>query len=659
MFGQGVAGPLVTPGTTGCSECADLRLLMADTDRHAMFKFKMQFSSRRTAVRDTFAGRSGLRHLATILAAEVRQVLSGGERRREEDWATAGDSMGGDGRATAGDSVSGDGWAADGERPNEERWATPADGANTEDPMSGGAVMGLSQHVLILNLQTLDASRHFILPDGMCPVCGWVPDDSAEAAVVSLQPTPKPSLDGFRTKSLSQLDERLECDYLDYNCGLFNGKAQDLITPFAAVSVNLPLLVGNEGTSGRSDAYDECEWIAILEGLERYCGLQPRGKRTVVYDSYANLKHDALNPITVGLHAPEQYERSDFPFERYHPDAEFGWVWGYSLTADRPILVPERLAYYSLGRQGGFVYETSNGCALGGSLVEAIFHGILEVVERDAFLMTWYAKLPLPRIDMTSTTDVKLQWMIDRIRTAAGYDLHFYNATMENNIPTVFVVAKNRRTHGLNLLCSAGAHVDPMRAIKSAVHETAGMLLRFDEKLAAHRDAYLKMLADSTYVRGMEDHSMLYGLPEAEPRLSFLLEEHKSGLPEGRQSVGHDGRRRVAGGVDGHKRVQELSTFLQSDSKNMDLTDDLKDLLAVFRKLKQDVIVVNQTSPEIQKNGLYCVKVLIPGMLPMTFGHHLTRLEHLDRVIDVPMQLGYLNRRLTRADINPFPHPFP
>ncbi len=71
------------------------------------------------------------------------------------------------------------------------------------------------------------------------------------------------------------------------------------------------------------------------------------------------------------------------------------WVWGYSFLKERPILIPELLAYYSLGYEEGFVYETSNGCALGGSLEEAIFYGIMEIVERDSFLMTWYAELAL------------------------------------------------------------------------------------------------------------------------------------------------------------------------------------------------------------------------------------------------------------------------
>ncbi len=40
---------------------------------------------------------------------------------------------------------------------------------------------------------------------------------------------------------------------------------------------------------------------------------------------------------------------------------------------NRPLLVPESIAYYSLGHRDAFVYETSNGCAIGGSLEEAIF----------------------------------------------------------------------------------------------------------------------------------------------------------------------------------------------------------------------------------------------------------------------------------------------
>ncbi|TXK91315.1 bacteriocin biosynthesis protein SagD, partial [Parageobacillus sp. SY1] len=452
-------------------------------------------------------------------------------------------------------------------------------------------------------------------------------------ARISLQPSPKISADSYRCRPIEELKEVLIKDYLDYRTGLLNGKMHNFALPFADVVVNMPMFIGDEGVAGRTHSYEVSELTAILEGLERYCGIEPRGKRTVIHDSYRNLKDQALNPVRAGVHAKEQYARPDFPFKPFDPDRPMNWVWGYSFLQERPILVPELLAYYSLGGGDGFVYETSNGCALGGSLEEAIFHAILEVVERDSFLMAWYAQLPLPRLDLRSANDKELQLMVDRVRAVAGYDLYFFNSMMEHGIPSVWAVAKNRKQKGLNLICAAGAHPDPIRAVKSSIHELAGMMLVLDEKLEANRKKYEKMLHDPLLVRQMEDHGMLYGLPEAEERLQFLLDDHRP--------------------------LRTFEEEFKQQTKNADLTDDLRVILQKFRRLNLEVIVVDQTTPVIKRNGLYCVKVLIPGMLPMTFGHHLTRVTGLERVLRVPMELGYTTKPLTLEQLNPHPHPFP
>ena len=255
----------------------------------------------------------------------------------------------------------------------------------------------------------------------------------------------------------------------------------DLVPPFADVSVILPLLIGDEGTAGRTHSYALSELTAIMEGIERYCGIMARGKRTVIFDSYRNLKVHALNPSEIGLHTNEYYEQADFPYLPFSPDQPIHWVWAYSLIQDKSILVPEQLAYYSLGCGEGFVYETSNGCAVGGSLEEAIFYGIMEVLERDSFLLTWYAKLNLPRLDPASANDQELLLMIERARAVAGYDIHLYNSTMEHGIPCIWALAHNRKENGLNIICAAGAHLDPIRAAKSAIYELAGMMLTLDD----------------------------------------------------------------------------------------------------------------------------------------------------------------------------------
>ena len=571
-FGEGVVGPLVKPEASGCSRCADTRRLLAGHDRKEMVQLQQQLAVNGGISHDPWASRTGLLQIAHLISAEAKKVLQGSHSCLEE-------------------------------------------------------------RMFLINMKTLESSCHFVLPDSLCSICSQLPADSSTAAQISLQPSPKINTDSYRCRSMDDLKKVLHDDYLDFRTGLLNGKMYDLVPPFADVIVNLPLLAADEATAGRTNSYAVSELTAILEALERSCGMAPRGKRTVVYDSYRNLADQALDPFTVGVHTKEQYARAGFPFKAFHPDRKMNWVWGYSFLQERPLLVPELPAYYSLGCGQGFVYETSNGCALGGSLEEAIFYAILEVVERDSFLMTWYAQLGLPRLDLHSVNDQELKLMVERVRTIAGYDLHLFNATMEHGIPSIWALAKNKIEKGLNIICAAGAHLDPIRAAKSAIHELAGMMLTLDEKFEKNREKYVQMLHDSSLVRQMEDHGMLYGLPQAQERLQFLLDDNRS-----------------------------LRTFDEEFNwkpRHADLTNDLRDMLQVLNQIDLDVIVVDQTTPEISRNGLYCVKVLIPGMLPMTFGHHLTRLTGLERVLRVPMELGYVKQPLTYEQLNPYPHPFP
>lgn len=571
-LGQGIIGPLSSPGTSGCSECADMRRLMADTHRLQLAALRQKVIDGGGPAHDVWATATALQQLATLLAWQVRTLLDG-----------------------------------------------------NADTLVG--------RLYVVNLRTLQASRHSFLPVPDCPVCGHVEDDSPQDAIPSLPPCPKIQPDSYRSRTLSSLGTHLVNDYLDHQTGLLNGKMYDLVSPFAATSVNLPLPQGDEPTAGRTHSYLESEWTAILEGLERYCGLMPRGKRTIVEGSFRALAAQALNPASVGLHAPHRYEAPDFPFAAYHPDRTLRWVWGYSFLRQEPILVPELLAYYSLGGGDGFVYETSNGCAVGGSLTEAILHGMLEIVERDAFLLTWYAQLPLSPVDPYTADDVELRWMVDRLRAVAGFDLYLFNATMEHQIPSLWAIAKNTQADGVHLICAAGAHLDPIRAAKGALHELAGMVLALGPRCEAHRAEAERMLEDPAEVRHMEHHSMLYALPEAEQRLHFLLHNQ---CP-----------------------LQSFAAAFGKLEVRPSLTDELNHLLAVFRRLQLDVIVVDQSAPELRKHQLHCVKVLIPGMLPMTFGHHLTRLDGLSRVLRIPFELGYTAQPLTAAQLNPHPHPFP
>lgn len=573
-LGEGTIGPLNIPGKPGCFQCAETRLSLAGSNRQEVGDLLLMLVSDGPILPMT-AGISQIEasYMAHIISAETDKVLQGGR-------------------------------------------------ANTED------------HLYLINLGNLSSTIHYVMSLGTCPICGQLPQDSAELAEITLQKCLKQS-DSYRCRSMNELKKVLLRDYLDSRTGIFNDKKWGLDSVFAIAGITLPLGFYDEITGGHSHSYTHSELAGILEGLERYCGVTPRGKQTVIRDSYSHLQAAALNPSTVGLHTKEQYQQPDFPFTPFDPDSPIDWVYGYSFLQTRPILVPKSLAYYSMSEEEGFVYEFSNGCAVGGSLEEAILHGILEVVERDSFLLTWYAKLPVPRLDYHSSEDSELILMVQRLRAVTGYEVSLFNTTMENGIPSIWALAHGGPKDSANLICAAGAHLDPVRAAKSALHELAGMIPRAERRLKERREDAEVMLDDSFLVQYMEDHSLLYSLPQAEERLHFFLNEQTPVL-----------------------------TFSEAFPSmpwpwREDLTEDLEQMLIIFQSLNMEIIVVDQSSSETLRNGLRCVKVLIPGMLPMTFGYHLSRLAGLNRILDVPMKLGYTDHRLTFEELNPYPHPFP
>nr|WP_306220277.1 TOMM precursor leader peptide-binding protein [Cohnella sp. WQ 127256] len=572
LHDEGVIGPLIQPGIAGCSQCADLRYNTAGRDRDNSLELQMNLLLDGVVQRDLSTSPFGVVHTSYLIAAEAQKMIQG------ESVQTKG-------------------------------------------------------KLYLVDLKTLKSTLHAFLPDPLCPYCGNLPNDTPDQARFSLQPCLKVNPETYRCKSLDELSLGLINSYLDERVGIFNNKIVDWLSPFSNVYMNMPVIMGNETAAGRSQSYAQSEQTAILEGLERYCGMFPRGKRTMVYDTYRNLAELALNPVESGVYSDEQYAQTDFPFQPFDPNAAMNWVWGYSFMLERPILVPEQLAYYSSGNGDSFVSEGSNGCALGGSLEEAIFYGLMEVVERDSFLLTWYAQLSVPRLDPYSSNDTQLKLMLDRLQEVAGYDISLFNTTMENGIPSIWAIAQNKRKTGANLICAGGAHLDPVQAAKSALIEVAGNMTFLNEMLKVNREEITRMLVDPFLVRRMEDHSLLYSLSESEDRLRFLLKQNRP--------------------------LRTFEEEFQPKAAHADLTEDLKELLQKFSQLNLNIIVIDQTTPETLRHGLHCVKVLIPGMVPMSFGHHLVRLTGLDRILNVPMKLGYKKSLLTLEELNPHPHPFP
>ncbi|MGC4746655.1 TOMM precursor leader peptide-binding protein [Micromonospora sp. DT201] len=492
-----------------------------------------------------------------------------------------------------------------------------------------------------LRMDTLETTGVEVLADSECPACATVRADTAERAVIPLTRRPKPGPTTYRLRAADELDLPVEA-LANPVAGALGGNALRAYNATATAPVTGYFRVRSRYDlhemwwSGHANSYGGSETYALLEGLERYAGQFPRAKRTEVFDSYANLAPQALDPAGLGYH-PAFYQGHGHYYAPYSPDEPMHWVWGWSLRDEQPRLVPEQLVYYLDRRadQRKFVQECSNGCASGSSPEEALLHGMLELVERDAFLLAWYGKARLAEIDPATCRDERVHFMLDRV-DLLGYDVRLFDTRADLPIPVVTAVAV-KRGDGLGQLCfAAGASLDPDDAVRAALCETASYVPGFDERVAASEPELREMIRDYTRVTELSHHALLYGLPEMARHAAFLFDDPPL------------------------RSMSELyGDWLAIREEHDDLSADMTYLAGLIAGLGGDVVAVDQTCPEQQVAGVHTMAVVAPALVPIDFGWQRQRVlwserlgRHLARGRHGPDGLGATGR-------NPHPHPFP
>lgn len=500
--------------------------------------------------------------------------------------------------------------------------------------LAAEVVTGPAGRLLVLDAGTGGVQEQRLLPDSICAVCGSRrARSSLPLLTAGSAPLTKLAPDVLRCRPVGHL--ALRRALAGAESGLFKEIWHDLQSPFGACSVELPSRWGpREPAIGRAETYQAARSIALIEGLERYAGLHRGGRPETMRAGYAQIAEKAVHPTSFGTHPEECYARPGARYQRFSPDVEVDWVWAHSMQRSAPVLVPERAAFWGPRRDNevAFFYDTSNGCAVGSSVEEAVLHGLRELVERDSFLLTWYRRLALPEIDLSDVPDRRLRALLRRCRLGTGFTYRAFLSTMEHGMPSVVLLAVGPGDADVPaVVAGSGAHPDPVQAISGGLYELAGVVLSLRHSYPQRRAAAAAMLADPWQVTAMADHVTVNSVPEAIDRFGFLLERDTTPVSLG-----------------------DVAATLRSDS--IDLRADLETALQGFTDTGLEVLVVDQTMPELAAVGLVCVKVLVPGLLPMTFGHQNRRTEHLPRLSG---PLPWPDQRDPALPIGALPHPFP
>ena len=305
--------------------------------------------------------------------------------------------------------------------------------------------------------------------------------------------------------------------------------------------------------NGKGATPTEAKVSAMMEGLERYSA--ELRDRELKIDSFSHLD-TALDPSDLIL--PEGAD----------PDAMIPWISGWDIMNDEEILVPANAVFHPLPADYKRLFRTNtSGLASGNVIEEAIFHGLAEVIERDAWALVEATRRTGPLI--CDIEDGQAKGLLDKF-AAAEVDVYLRDITSDIGIPTCAAAADDVRLRDPTLLTTGmGTHTSAVVAVLRALTEVAQSRL--------------------TQIHGAREDTT---------------------IADFRKQIGYDRTKRLNKHwfeATDRKRFAEIESF-ESD----DFLLDIKYMLKKLGEAGLDrVVVVDLTREEI---GLPVVRVIVPGL---------------------------------------------
>jgi ribosomal protein S12 methylthiotransferase accessory factor len=345
--------------------------------------------------------------------------------------------------------------------------------------------------------------------------------------------------------------------------------------------------------------------LAVVEAVERYSSCM-YDERQLIWATRADLGSEAIDLDTVPRCSAMELSDPLCPLRPPGNDVPIRWVRGVSLNGRCPRWVPAVMAFLNIPPQTPgeqFVLQISTGCAAHVDPALAVLNAICEAVERDAVSLTWLQRLSLPMIDTG-------------VRSGSGVQTYLYDATTDLGIPTVYGIDVAEDSFGTAVMCASD--LDPARAVTKVLRE------------AASGRVALSMAPAVT--RPVEDFDTVW---------------------EGASYMAAAQRREAFDFLLGSNR-----TIALSDMKSLATATADGDLAVVVDALARrgiEVVVVDLTTDEAARAGLWVVRAVIPALQPLSFNYRARFLGH-PRLYDAPIRMGY--RSCSEPDLNPWPQPF-
>ncbi|HTX60737.1 MAG TPA: YcaO-related McrA-glycine thioamidation protein [Methanobacterium sp.] len=216
--------------------------------------------------------------------------------------------------------------------------------------------------------------------------------------------------------------------------------------------------------AGKGATKSQAKASAMMEAFERYSAeISEEDRQNFLKGTYREVEN-AVNPETLIL-----------PPLTYEENTQLDWVKAVEVTDEQGYFIPANAIYHPyIPLEGSILFKSNtNGLASGNRIEEAVYHGITEVVERDAWSIFEAKKEQKKELDCGNIDHPLIRDMLEKFNKA-GIAVKVMDLTADIDITTMAAVADDTVLKDPALLSlGVGTHLNPEVAVIRALTEVA------------------------------------------------------------------------------------------------------------------------------------------------------------------------------------------
>ncbi|MCS7092386.1 MAG: YcaO-like family protein [Patescibacteria group bacterium] len=366
---------------------------------------------------------------------------------------------------------------------------------------------------------------------------------------------------------------------------------------------------------------------AAGEAVERYClGIYKDNKLKIA--SYKDIQKQSIALDEIISFSANQLKDKKFSMCRWNSESIFRWKKGYLFPDKKELYIPAQMVFvpFKLNNEKIIRFPISTGGACGSSEEECLLRGILEVIERDAFIIHYLSNTHGVLVNIETNPVLR---KIKNYFKKYNLEIYLINLPTDIRIYSFLALVIDRTSIGPAISAGLKSGTNPLKTAIGAIEESW------------HSRPWIR-----------DDLNKMPDISEIQKRAHLLVDLKERGLYWSPLEM----LKHIEPWITNPK-VLDFNDLKPITSKE-NIAYQLEYVTKVLTEKGHNIYYVDLTTESISKYKFKVLKVIIPTLHPLHLEEPFPYLGG-SRIYNVPFEIGLAEKPLTgEYQLNKVPHFF-